>query len=95
MKTIVIDNVVMYSMTQFLYSEGEVDNSMFERFLNEYDESFFLGLEASGMYEIVRYTHQGYDRATGAKNDTIEDIYVNEVILNAFKDWYLTYDDSD
>ena len=89
MRSIHIGNEELFSVIDYAEKVG-VEGGMFEEFLFNGPEDFFLGLEASGKYQVIRYTHNGYDKSIGAPNAIIEDFYTNILMLKNYESWCYT-----
>ena len=86
MRSIHIGNEELFLVTDYAEEVG-VEGGMFEEYLLNGPQDFFLGLEASGKYQVIRYTHNGYDKSIGAPNAIIEDFYTNILMLKSYEVW--------
>ena len=88
MRSIHIDGEELFLVTDYAEEVG-VEGGMFEEYLLNGPEDYFLFLESLGKYQVVRYTHNGYDKSIGAPNAIIEDIYSNILLLRNYEVWCL------
>ena len=86
MRSIHIDNEELFSVIDYAEEVG-VESGMFEEYLLNGPEDYFLFLATLGKYQVIRYTHNGYDKSIGAPNVIIEDFYSNILLLRNYEVW--------